>query len=295
MPQHHADTEYRRRPDQPVRCRPARFLPAHSAVLICCVAASGRLHRGVRRIGWSDAPGADAPKSSDGSTNIALMGLDRRTDHHGEDLPPEMLKKLPAGSADTGGYDAPATIPPPPPTTPENTDSLQGSARWAGHPEEHPVNPNLIFGGVYGTVLASALLAALHSEGDVYVPYQNAAWIMMTAVTSALAHGYAHHMTSDQHDADSHRWNRLARTLLGEWPLIAGCLPTVLLLVAAGMSDWPEPTVTATGLTLNTALLLVWGVASARRLGYRRRSTLLFGFADATLGVLIAMANAVIK
>lgn len=39
---------------------------------------------------------------------------------------------------------------------------------------------NWLFGGVYGAVLSSALLAALHSEGTPFTPYYNAAWILVT-------------------------------------------------------------------------------------------------------------------
>ncbi|WP_329398262.1 hypothetical protein [Streptomyces melanogenes] len=57
---------------------------------------------------------------------------------------------------------------------------------------------NWLFGGVYGAVLSSALLAALHSEGTPFTPYYNAAWILVTAGTAALAHAYAHHMSSQR-------------------------------------------------------------------------------------------------
>ncbi|MFI6943146.1 hypothetical protein ACIBI4_28110 [Streptomyces sp. NPDC050418] len=154
---------------------------------------------------------------------------------------------------------------------------------------------NWMFGGVYGTVLASALLAALQSGGGPYTPYSDAAWVLVTAGTAALAHGYAHHMSTHSVGSGSHRWRQLARTLAGEWPVVTASLPTVGLLVAAGAADWPEDDVTALGLALNAALLFGWGTFAARRVGYRRRSALAIGGADATLGVLIAAANALIK
>lgn len=102
-------------------------------------------------------------------------------------------------------------------------------------------------------------------------------------------------MTSHEDGAGSHRRRRLWYALIDEWPLLTGCLPTVLLLIVAGLAHWPEPPVTAAGLTLNTALLLGWGTVSARRAGHGWRSSLLTGLADAALGVLIALANALIK
>ncbi|MFD7081438.1 LCP family protein [Streptomyces sp. NPDC059918] len=47
-----------------------------------------------------------AEKSKYGDTNILLMGLDSRRDQNGEELPPEVLDKLHAGSSDIGGYNA---------------------------------------------------------------------------------------------------------------------------------------------------------------------------------------------
>ncbi|WP_055567232.1 hypothetical protein [Streptomyces atriruber] len=152
-----------------------------------------------------------------------------------------------------------------------------------------------MFGGVYGTVLASALLAALQSQGDAYTPYYDAAWVMVTAGTAALAHGYAHHMSTHRPGRGTHRWRQLAWALVDEWPVIIACWPTVLLLILAGALDWPEIRVTYGGLLLNAALLFAWGTVAAVRVGYRRRSAVLIGGADAAIGLAIAAANAVIK
>ncbi|MEU6989092.1 hypothetical protein ABZ953_00315 [Streptomyces sp. NPDC046465] len=152
-----------------------------------------------------------------------------------------------------------------------------------------------MFGGVYGTVLASALLAALHSEGTPYTPYYDAAWVMVTAGTAALAHGYAHHMSTHRPGHGTHRWRQLLWALVNEWPVIVACWPTVLLLILAGALGWPESRVTYGGLLLNAALLFAWGTVAALRVGYRRRSAVLIGGADAAIGLAIAAANAVIK
>ncbi|MFF1697173.1 hypothetical protein ACFVXC_26780 [Streptomyces sp. NPDC058257] len=154
---------------------------------------------------------------------------------------------------------------------------------------------SLKFQGVYGTILASALIAALHSEKQAYTPYYDAAWIMVTAGTAALAHGYAHHMSTHRPGSGLRRWRQSARALMDEWPLIVACWPTVAVLVLAGTFDWPEAPVTCSALLMNAALLLALGTFAALRAGYRRRSAVLLGMADAAIGLLIAAANAVIK
>ncbi|MFD9478093.1 hypothetical protein [Streptomyces nojiriensis] len=152
-----------------------------------------------------------------------------------------------------------------------------------------------MFGGVYGTVLASALLAALHQKGEEFTPYYDASWVLVTAATAGLAHGYSHHMASHRQDSAGHRWRMLGLALWNEWPLIVAALPTVLLLVAAGVFGWDAYAVTAVGLGVNTALLFAWGALVALRVGYRLGSALAIGMADATIGLAIIVANAVIK
>ncbi|MFJ4779157.1 hypothetical protein [Streptomyces sp. NPDC088762] len=165
-----------------------------------------------------------------------------------------------------------------------------------GHP--HPPRrrgTDWMFGGVYGTVLASGLLAALHREGGDYTPFYDASWVLVTATTAGLAHGYSHHMSAHQRGSALHRWQPFARALWNEWPMIVAALPTVLLLVLAGLAGWDEYGVTSVGLALNTALLFAWGSFVALRVGYRLHSALLIGLADAAIGLAIIVANALIK
>ncbi|MGE7386606.1 hypothetical protein ACQKM2_14125 [Streptomyces sp. NPDC004126] len=168
-------------------------------------------------------------------------------------------------------------------------------------PTHHPGHrgADWMFGGVYGTVLASGLLAALDERGGHYTPLADGAWILVTAAAGALAHGYAHHMADHQPDrrtgAGAHRWRLLARALWNEWPMIAATLPTLLLLLLAQIAGWEPYGVTAVGLGLNTALLFAWGAFVALRVGYRIASALLIGLADAAIGLVIIVANAFIK
>ncbi|WP_308379590.1 hypothetical protein [Streptomyces sp. ISL-43] len=152
-----------------------------------------------------------------------------------------------------------------------------------------------MFGGVYGTVLASGLLAALDQKGGEYTPFYDASWVLVTAATAGLAHGYSHHMSTHHDGSARHRWRLLARALWNEWPMIAATLPTVLLLLVAGLAHWDSHGVTAIGLGLNTALLFAWGSFVALRVGYKVRSAVLIGVADATIGLAIIVANALIK
>ncbi|MEV6678066.1 hypothetical protein AB0N09_14540 [Streptomyces erythrochromogenes] len=175
----------------------------------------------------------------------------------------------------------------------ETLTTRPSHASHASHPSHR--HADWMFGGVYGTVLASALMAALNQEGEDFTPFYDASWVLVTAATAGLAHGYSHHMASHREEAGGHRWQILAQALWNEWPLIVATLPTVLLLTAAGFGGWDAYDVTAAGLGLNTALLFGWGSLTALRVGHRLGRALLIGLADATIGLAIIVANALIK
>ncbi|MER5934665.1 hypothetical protein [Streptomyces sp. NPDC002054] len=183
---------------------------------------------------------------------------------------------------------------------PDRDLAARPAPRPAVQPDPMPLPPprrgaDWMFGGVYGTVLASGLLAALDQKGGEHTPFHDASWVLVTAVAAGLAHGYAHHMATHREGSAGHRWRALGQALWHEWPMVAATLPTVLLLVIAGVTGWDEPATTAVGLGVNTALLFGWGTFTALRVGYRVRTSLAIGALDATLGLLIIVANAVIK
>lgn len=165
----------------------------------------------------------------------------------------------------------------------------------AGRPEtRRPVaREALLFGGVYGAVLASSMVAALSEYGHTSQDSRryDALWLLVTAFASALAHGYAHYIA----ERAPHRRGDTLRTLVEEWPLVAAVLPTVLVLAGAGWGWWPANGVEYPAFALNIALLFALGLVTAR---WSRRPwpvALLIGAVDALLGVIVVVANAVIK
>ncbi|MYS40472.1 hypothetical protein GTY23_04250, partial [Streptomyces sp. SID5998] len=119
----------------------------------------------------------------------------------------------------------------------------------------------------------------------------DAAWLLVTAFASALAHGYAHYIA----DRGPHRRGQVLRALAAEWPLVAAMLPTVLILAGAGWGWWPADGVEYPAFTLNITLLFVLGLLSARWAGRRWTIALATGVGDALLGLFVVVANAIIK
>ena len=151
----------------------------------------------------------------------------------------------------------------------------------------------VLFGGVYGAVVASAMVAALNEYGHTSQGSRryDAAWLLVTAFASALAHGYAHYIA----ERGPARRGEALRALAAEWPLVAAMLPTVLILAGAGWGWWPAGSVELPAFVFNIALLFVLGLLSARWAGRRWAVTLATGMTDAAFGLLVVVANAVIK
>ncbi|MGX1541874.1 hypothetical protein [Streptomyces adustus] len=157
----------------------------------------------------------------------------------------------------------------------------------------HDTLEAVFFGGVYGAVLASSMVAALTRYGstDQAGRRYDAAWLLVTALASALAHGYAHYVAERR---PQRRWD-LLRSLADEWPLVAAVLPTVALLAAAGWDRLPPNGVEYPAFALNMALLFVLGVVTSRRLRRSWLKCVLVGLGDALLGLVVVVANALIK
>lgn len=161
------------------------------------------------------------------------------------------------------------------------------------HSHSHEARENILFGGVYGAVLACSMVAALTQYGhtDRASRRYDALWLLVTAGASALAHGYAHYIAER---APHRRWDAL-RTLRDEWPLVAAAVPTVLLLAGAGWGWWPANGVEYAAFVLNIALLFGLGLVTARWSARSWAVAVAIGAVDALLGVVVVVANALIK
>lgn len=167
------------------------------------------------------------------------------------------------------------------------------------------LSSNVLYGGVAGTVQASALLAALPASGRAADPLYDGMWIVVTAVVVAITRSYALHVSTHQ-DGPGRFWPDLGAAMWLGWPIVVSSLPTLALLLVADFTHWPDDRYapngtylqagwTTYGLVFNVVLLFVWGIVSARSGGYSARWTVLVGFSNATLGLLIVGLNVLIK
>ncbi|WP_077797124.1 hypothetical protein [Streptomyces sp. JHA26] len=151
-----------------------------------------------------------------------------------------------------------------------------------------------LFRGIYGLVLASALVAALDVPGEAPDPGQDALWVLLTALASGAAHGYAH-VIARRASAEGPAEHGRARAVLAEWPLPATVLPTVLLLLGAVAGWWTEDTAVDVALLFNTVALLGLGVSAARTAGLGWLSSLRAGVVDMLIGLMVIAADVLIE
>ncbi|MFF1765266.1 hypothetical protein [Streptomyces sp. NPDC058249] len=156
--------------------------------------------------------------------------------------------------------------------------------------------PNVLFGGVYGAVLASSMVAALTQYGHTTreVRLYDAQWLLFTAFASALAHGYAHLIARRGFESRPGPIGAL-RVLLDEWPLVTATVPTVVMLLGAGWGWWPSANIEYAAFAYNIVFLFGWGLSAARAARRTWGVALVTGCVDALLGVIVVVANAVIK
>ena len=83
--------------------------------------------------------------------------------------------------------------------------------------------------------------------------------------------------------------------MLAEWPLVAAVLPTAVLLLTAVAGWWAEATAVEAALLFNTVALFCWGAWAARIAGHGWLSSCRAGGMDMLIGVVIIIANALIK
>lgn len=151
-----------------------------------------------------------------------------------------------------------------------------------------------LFSGIYGLVLASALAAALDATGEKADPGPDALWVLLTALASCAAHGYAH-VIARRVSVDGAATVGRLRLVLAEWPLVAAVLPTVGMLLSAAAGWWAEATAVDVALLFNTVALFGWGAWAARTAGHGWPSSCRAGGLDMLIGLVIVIADSLIK
>jgi hypothetical protein len=153
--------------------------------------------------------------------------------------------------------------------------------------------PQWLNGALTGLVLSSAVVAALDHHGLTPNPVDDIAWILITLASTGLVRSYASFVAGrGQGDSTPHP---ALRILSHEWSLIVAGLPAVIILLAAVAASHPMLGAIRTVLGTNVAILLGLGIFGASKAGYRPFQAAALGVADAALGLLVILANALLR
>jgi hypothetical protein len=158
------------------------------------------------------------------------------------------------------------------------------------------LDSNVLYGGVTGTVLASALLAVVPENENRHA--YTLIWIVVSAAVTAATRSYGLHVSTHEAGPDNRFWRDLGRSMLLGWPIVMACMPTLLLVLVAWLMGWHDTGLggyTSVGLLMNTAQLFGWGIVAASVSGYSTGWKLLIGATNSLLGLVFVLANMAIR
>jgi hypothetical protein len=138
---------------------------------------------------------------------------------------------------------------------------------------------------VYGTVLVSSVIFGL--GGADFTPGWTMAVVAVTALVFALAHAWA---VALSHSADQRRPMGLEAFRHGirhEWPMVEAVAPTLAALGLAVVNVYSVRTGLWVAMSLNTALLFVWGAALRHRADGTPAQVIGAGFVTSMLGLVV--------
>ncbi|MFH8369616.1 hypothetical protein [Streptomyces sp. NPDC018031] len=153
----------------------------------------------------------------------------------------------------------------------------------------------LLFGAIYGSVLASTLTAALSESTGPDDPGYDALWVLIAALGAAFSHGYAHVIARRTTTPGAPGASAALPQILAQWPLVAASSPTVALLLGSYAGWYTETVAVYVALGFNTAALLGWGLAASRVAGRTWPASLRTGCVDMLIGLFIIAANVLSK
>ena len=141
-------------------------------------------------------------------------------------------------------------------------------------------------GAIYGTILATSVVAGLSEGGQVDEGYAGLV-VLATSFVFWLAHAYA--AVLGQHLQRGHglTWSRVRAIAGHEWPILTSAIPSAALLGLGELGVLGRDTAYALAIGAAILSLVLWGVAYAREQGYSLAGVLLTGAFNGALGLVV--------
>jgi hypothetical protein len=142
---------------------------------------------------------------------------------------------------------------------------------------------------IYGTILATALIATLSEEPGAS-PGEIAIAVAGTGVVFWLVHAYATVLTGSIRPS----WDAVEAGLARELPLLEGALVPALPLLLAPLAVLSDDTAEWLALGVGMGVLVLEGIALGRRAGYGGFGVALTGVINFGIGLAVVSLKAVV-
>ena len=141
-------------------------------------------------------------------------------------------------------------------------------------------------GAIYGTIVASAVIAAAGAGGK--SPDAILAATVATLLVFWLAHVYAHFLDHEMRH-DRTRWRALAFIMGQELSMLAAPALSILFLFLGALGVLNEPLAVRLALWTGVVQLFGWGVEVGRRRGRGWPAAVLVGLINGAFGLVIVI------
>ena len=141
-------------------------------------------------------------------------------------------------------------------------------------------------GAIYGTILATSVVAGL-SEGGEVDKGPAALVVISSSLVFWLAHVYAGVLGHHLQPGHGFTWSRVGAITRHEWPILASGIPPAIVLALGTLGLFERDTAYWLAIGVGIASLVFWGVAYAREQGYHTVVVALAGAVNGLLGLVI--------
>jgi hypothetical protein len=148
-----------------------------------------------------------------------------------------------------------------------------------------PEHSNLA-GAIYGTILATSVVAGLSESGQVGKA-PAAAVVLGTSVVFWIAHVYAGVLGLHLERRRGLSFELVRGVMTHEWPILVSGVPPAVVLALGSLGFYDRATGYAIAIGVGVLSLVLWGVAYAREQGYGLVGILVAGGLNGLLGVVI--------
>jgi hypothetical protein len=146
-------------------------------------------------------------------------------------------------------------------------------------------------GSLYGTVLVTSVLATF--DGSERAGLVVAA-VLVTTLVFELAHAWAHALAESGAGRRPLDMHTLRRSIRHELSIVEAALPSVLVLIFAGLDVYSTETALWIAVLVNVGLLFTWGAGLRQLSGGTSAQVLGAGLASTSLGLVLIVLKALV-